>query len=172
MAAKREEHCCSVTLVVVGDDLEPEVVTFTLGWPPDKSWRRGERRRFTRPDGTERVFDSIHDRGGWKNFTAADERERSLQDQVATWLERLRLKAQALRRLHDRGWEVELDCFAATSESLDLPVTLLGELAGLGIGLVLTFSAGGDAGAAEPNAPDRTTAELGRSIGRGADGNR
>lgn len=151
----REEHCCSVTLIVVGDDLEPEVVTSTLGWPPDQSWRRGERKRFTRPDGTERVFDSVHDWGGWKLFTANDERGRSLQDQVAAWLERLQVKEQALRCLHDRGWEVELDCFAATSERLDLPATVLGALAGLGVGLVLTFLAGGDAGAAEPNAaPD------------------
>ena len=95
MAAMREEHCCSVTLIVVGDDLEPEVVTSTLGWPPDQSWRRGERKRFTRPDGTERVFDSVHDWGGWKLFTADDERGRSLQDQVAAWLERLRVKGQA-----------------------------------------------------------------------------
>ena len=97
----------------------------------------------------------IHDWGGWKHYTAEDERERSLQDQFGAWLERLRLKAQALRRLHDRGWEVELVCFAAASDCLDLTVTVLGELAGLGIGLVLTFSAGGDASAAEPNAPDR-----------------
>jgi hypothetical protein len=156
MAVMREEHCCSVTLIVVGDDLEPDVVTSTLGWPPDQSWRRGERKRFMRPDGTERVFDSVHDWGGWKRFTADDERGRSLQDQVAAWLERLRVKGQALRCLHDRGWEVELDCFAATSECLDLPATVLGELAGLRVGLALTFSAGGDAGAGEPNAaPDQ-----------------
>jgi len=56
-----EEHCCSVTLIVVGDVLEPDVVTSALGWPPDRSWRRGERKRFARPDGTERVFDSVHE---------------------------------------------------------------------------------------------------------------
>jgi len=156
MAAMREEHCCSVTLIVVGGDLEPEVVTSTLGWLPDRSWRRGERKRFTWRDGTERVFDSVHDWGGRKRFAADDERRQSLQDQVAAWLERLRVKGPALRCLHDRGWEVELDCFSATSESLDLPVTVLGELAGLGVGLALTFSAGGDASAAEPNAAPGT----------------
>jgi hypothetical protein len=62
---------------------------------------------------------------------ADDERGWSLQDQVAAWLERLRVKGQALRSLHERGWEVELDCFAATSECLDLPATVLGELAGV-----------------------------------------
>ncbi|MDB5310482.1 MAG: hypothetical protein JWO38_4684 [Gemmataceae bacterium] len=155
MAVMREEHCCSVTLIVVGDDLDPEVVTTALGWPPDQSWRRGERKRFTRPDGTERVFDSVHDRGGWKLFTAGDERGRSLHGQVAAWLERLRVNGQAFRHLRDRGWEVELDCFAATSECLGLPATVLGEFAGLGVGLALTFSVGEDVSAVESAAaPD------------------
>src|SRR5262249_49650436 len=105
-----EEHCCSATLIVVGDDLEPAVGTTTLGWSPDHSWRRGERKRFTRPDGTERVFDSVHDWGGWKLSIADDEKGLSLQDQVAAWLDRLRGKRQALQRLRERCWEVELDC--------------------------------------------------------------
>jgi hypothetical protein len=140
----REEHCCSVILIVVGDDLDPEVVTSSLGWRPDRVWLRGERKRFTRADGTERFFDSVHDRGGWKLFAADDERGLPLQGQFAAWLERLRVKGQALRRLLDRGWEVELDCFAATSECLDLPATVLGELASLGVGLALAYSAGED----------------------------
>jgi hypothetical protein len=135
---------------VVGDDLEPDLVTSVLGWLPSESWRRGERKRFMRPDGTERVFDSIHDRGGWKLITTDEERVRSLQDQVAAWLERLQVNGPALQSLRDRGWEVELNCFAATSECLDLPVDVLGYLAGLGVGLALTFSAGGSESAAEP----------------------
>jgi len=151
-----EEHCCSVTLIVVGDNLEPDVVTFALGWPPDQSWRRGERKRFTRPDGTERVFDNVYEWGGWKHFATDDERKQALQDQVAAWLERLRGKRQALRSLCERGWEVELDCFAATSECLAVPALVLGELAELGVGLVLTFSAGEYERAAESGAaPDR-----------------
>jgi hypothetical protein len=59
----RDDHCCSVTLIVVGDDLEPDVVTSVLGWLPNKSWRRGEHKRVMQPDGNERVFDSIHDWG-------------------------------------------------------------------------------------------------------------
>jgi hypothetical protein len=141
----REEHHCSVTLIVTGDDLEPDEVTSALGWPPDQSWRRGERKRFIKPDGTERVFDSVHDWGGWKLFTADDERGRSLQDQIAAWLTRLRVKAQAIQHLRDRAWVVELNCFVATSECLELPATVIGDLAGLGVGLTLTFSTAGGA---------------------------
>jgi hypothetical protein len=142
MATTHEEHCCSVTLVVVGDDLEPELVTASLGWYPDQSWRRGERKRFTRPDGTERVFDSVHDWGGWKRLAADEERGQSLQDQVSAWLERLRGKGQSLQSLRDRGWEIELDCFAASSECLHLPATVLGKLACLGVGLALNVYTG------------------------------
>jgi hypothetical protein len=151
-----EYHCCSATLTVVGDDLDPAAVTTALGWSPDKSWRRGEHKRFTRDDGTDRVFDSVHDSGGWKRFGSAEERERSLQDQVAAWLDRLRGKGPVLRDLWARGWEVELDCFAATSEYLHLPTGLMTELAGLGVDLAITFSADGRPDAAEPvRAPDR-----------------
>lgn len=140
-----EYHCCSATLTVVGDDLDPEVVTAALGWSPDKSWRRGEHKRFTRADGTERVFESVHDSGGWKSFESDEERRRPLQDQVATWLDRLRSRKTALRELRARGWEVELDCFAATSEYLHLRTGLMEQLAGLGVDLAVTFSANGKA---------------------------
>jgi len=151
-----EYHCCSATLRVVANDLDPDIVTTALGWPPDQTWRRGERKRFMRADGTERVFDSVHDAGGWARFGLADERASPLQDQVAAWLNRLRGKGPALQRLRDRGCEVELDCFAATSEYLHLPVALLAELATLGVDLAVTFSAGGNLSAAEPlGAPDR-----------------
>jgi hypothetical protein len=147
-----EYHCCSATLTVVGDDLDPASVTAALGWTPDQSWRRGEHKRFTRADGTERIFDSVHDSGGWACFGSADERERSLQDQVAAWLDRLRGKGVAILGLRTRGWEVELDCFAATSEYLHLPTDLMGELASLGVDLAVTFSANGRQNAAEPGA--------------------
>jgi len=117
-------------------------VTSVFGWEPHQSWRRGEQKRFVRPDGTECVFDSVHESGGWKRFNNEDERTRSLQDQFVSWMNRLRSKGEPLRRLLKRGWEVEFNCFATTSECLVLPVALLEELARLGIGMDFTFSAG------------------------------
>ncbi|OWK35212.1 hypothetical protein FRUB_10054 [Fimbriiglobus ruber] len=43
-----------------------------------------------------------------------------------------------------------MNCFAATSECLDLPVTALGELVSMGVGLSLTFSADTDEIVTEP----------------------
>jgi hypothetical protein len=138
-----EYHYCSATLFVVGEDLDPVVVTAALGWSPDCYWRRGDRKRFRRADGTERVFDSVHDSGGWARFGSAHEREQSLQDQVTAWLGRLRSEGPAVRTLLDRGWDVELDCFTATSEYLRLPAEVLSKLAALGVGLTVNFSPDG-----------------------------
>jgi hypothetical protein len=157
MAAQIKQHCCSATLTVVGDDLDPEVVTAALGWAADKSWRRGDHKSFTRSDGTERAFDSLYDRGGYKCFAVFDERELSLQQQIAAWIERLQTKASPLKALRDRGWEIELNCFAASSEHLDLNVHLLAELAGLGVNLTVSFSADGNASHSEPSMPSTGT---------------
>ena len=144
-------HCCSVALIVVGPDLDPDAVTAALGWAPDRSWRRGERKRATHPDGRQRVFDSVHDCGGWKRFLSDTERAQSLQDQFDLWLEQVRKRKEGLGILRRHGWRPELDCFAATTEFLPLPHELLAELASLGLDLAMTFSA--DAG--EPGfAPD------------------
>ena len=140
MVAMTERHCCSITLIIIGDDLEPDEVTSALGWHPNQSWRRGENRRLTRRDGSARIFDSIHEQGGWKLWAPEDERELSLDDQFAAWMDRLQPRRQQLRDLHDRGWKTELNMFVATSESLDLPATCLTHLANSGVGVNLTFS--------------------------------
>lgn len=141
MTAHCDEHCCSVLLIVTGEDLDPDVVTAGLGLPPHKAWRRGERKRFTRPDGSELLLDSIHEQGGWKHLTPDKDINSSLQDQITAWLECLADKRQALRYLSNRGWDIELNCFAATSEYVYLHVSVLNELVDLGIHLSLTFSA-------------------------------
>jgi hypothetical protein len=56
----------------------------------------------------------------------------------------------ALQALRDRGWEVEVDCFTATSEYLHLPAGMLAAFGGLGVDLAVTFSADGKSSAAEP----------------------
>lgn len=134
-------HCCSVTLIVLGDDLEPDLVTSALGWSPNKSWRRGERKNFVRADGTKRVFDSVYEWGGWKLFSSDEERELSLREQVAAWLERLRGKAAAFKVLQQHGCEARLDCYTNTAEYLEFSAEALSELAGLPLGLCLKFDA-------------------------------
>jgi hypothetical protein len=143
MTDVQAKHCCSVTLIVVGADLDPEEVTKALGLAAHQSWRRGERKAFVRPDGSIRRFDSVHEEGGWKHFLPARHQEnRPLHDQFRLWLARLRGLAEAIKTLTARGWEVELDCFAIGSEVLVLSNRELRELAELGVGLALTLARG------------------------------
>jgi hypothetical protein len=142
MADPGVEHCCSVTLIVVGDDLDPDEVTAILGMPPDRSWRLGERKCFTRPDGTTHYFDSVNDQGGWKRFIPEGDRARPLQEQLAVWVDRLRDLTAGIAQLRQRNWEVELDCFAASGEFVFLPYRTLTKLGQWGIDLALTMSSG------------------------------
>lgn len=136
-----EPHCCSVSLIVVGADLDPDTVTAALGSPPDRSWRRGDHKQVTLPDGRQRIFDSIHDDGGAKYLLAEADRAQPLQEQFNIWLQRLRARRVDLGGLRRRDWQVELDCFVATTEVLQLPQEVLAELAALGIGVTVSFSA-------------------------------
>src|SRR5262245_57839954 len=91
-----EVHHLSLALIITGHDLEPDVATSALGWQPNKSYRRGERKQIIRPDGTARVFDSAHNQGGWKLLSSDDEHDWPLQDQVEHWLKKLKEKKREL----------------------------------------------------------------------------
>jgi hypothetical protein len=144
-----EAHCCSVTLIVSGADLDPDLVSAALGMAPDRSWQRGEPKSFVRNDGSIRVFDNAHDEGGWKSFMPPSQNSWPIQDQLESWLVRLSGLENVIRLFDERGWETELDGFVATREILHLPPGLMLELVGLGLSLALTFS------------PDRTVGGTG-----------
>ncbi len=134
------EHCCSVTLIVTGEDLDPETVTRTLSMAADRSWIRGERQSYTRPDGKVLHFKSVHEWGGWKRFLPEVETDRSLDDQIRYWLSELRERCDAIHELLELGCCIELNCFAAGSEFLQLSNRELRDLAELGVDLSLTLS--------------------------------
>ena len=133
------EHCCSVTLTVVGEDLDPEAVSKVLGMEPDRSWRRGDRKGLTRPDGTVKQFDSVYEDGGWKKFIPKQYQDKPLSDQVYLWLFNLHDLRDAIMGLQERGWVTELDCFTASTEVLVLFNDHLRQIADLGVGLGLTI---------------------------------
>lgn len=141
MVDMETEHYCSIMLVVVGEDLDPEEVTAALGLEPHQSWRRGERKSFVRPNGSIHTFDSVHEVGGWKHSLPTRYREnRSLHEQLTLWLARLRGHAEVIKTWTARGWEVELDCYATGSEVLVLTNGDLRKLVELGVSLVLTLA--------------------------------
>jgi hypothetical protein len=137
-----ERHCCSVRLIITGSDLDPAGVTAVLGMEPHKSWRRGERKSLTRPDGSVKQFESIHEEGGWTLRIPDCYRDEPLDRQLTIWVARLRELSDALWALKRHGWVIELDCFAASSEVIVLSHRDLRGLADLGIDLALTLACG------------------------------
>jgi len=134
------EHCCSVTLIVTGEDLDPETVTRTLSMAADKFWTRGEQQSCTLPDGKVLHFESAHQVGGWKRFLPEAETDRPLDDQIRYWLSELRERGDAIHELLELGCRIELNCFAAGSEVLWLSNRELRDLAELGVDLSLTIA--------------------------------
>ena len=135
--------CCSVLLIVTGVDVDPDVVTTQLGIDPFQTWRRGEQRVFRWPDGSVRTFSVTHDESGWKATASEALRHSPLDEQFDWWIAQLRARAEEVKKLREEGAEIRLNCFAATSEGLVLPSTLLAELGTWGVDLDVTFSAGG-----------------------------
>jgi hypothetical protein len=67
------------TLIVLGRDLKPDLVSGLLGIQPDQAWTKGERKSYTRKGGSIRTFDSRHGRGGWKAFLNGSKRDGTLR---------------------------------------------------------------------------------------------
>ncbi len=124
--------CCSATLIILGEALDPALVSELLGLSADAQWRRGEQKR-----SGQLVFDSVHEWGGWKRFIPAELRDAELQEQLEHWIELLAPREAALQRLAARGYELELNCFTASSAELYLAPALLARLASWGVGLSL-----------------------------------
>ncbi len=137
-----DTHCCSATLIILGDHLDPEEVTARLGLRPDRIWRKGEHKSFKRPDGSTLTFDSVNEYSGWKLFVSESLHRASLPDQLQYWLKFIDAREATLRSLHDNGAEIVLDLFIATSEVADLSPGELAKLSRCGVGLEWTFSPG------------------------------
>ncbi len=137
------EPTCSATLIVTGEDLEPELVTRLLAWTPDQAWRTGERKSFVRADGSVHPFDSVHQWGGWKRFIAAEFQNQHLDNQLAFWAGALSERSAAIKNLAQQGFDVELNCCVITQTTtvVRIPAELAGGFARLGINVSFTFYA-------------------------------
>jgi hypothetical protein len=135
------ESARSATLFLLGEGLEPDDVTMRLSIEPSQAWRQGERKAYTRADGTRRVLDSKHEWGGWKAFAPLDVLALPLEEQLAYWVTTLESKRSALRGMVQAGCSVGLDCCAVASEpeSITLSPELLESLGTLGLDVTVTY---------------------------------
>ena len=131
---------CSATLIVLGDDLYPNMVSGLLNLAPSQSWRKGEHHQFIRHDGTVQVFDTTHDWGGWKLWLPEELRQMPLDAQIKHWANLLGERAEEIRELKSCGFTIELNC-SVTSRTYFLQVMseLQKRLGELGVDMAITF---------------------------------
>lgn len=65
---------------------------------------RGEKRSFQLPDGTLKVYESVHDSGGWKLFTPESHMDNGIEEQLDYWIGMLASRVLALRNLESQGY--------------------------------------------------------------------
>lgn len=129
----------SSALIVLGDHLEPELVTRSLGVFPDQAWRRGERPIIKTPSGRFIPHPMISEWGGWKRFLPENLISEPIECQLAYWVETLEPKAAAIREMIAAGHTIKIDIFFSSSDCqvIELPSGLLRTLGELGIDVVI-----------------------------------
>ena len=135
------QNVCSATLIVLGNDLDPDMVSHSLGLTPDRAWRRGERKSFLKADGSTHYFDSHHERGGWKSFITEDRLSIGLVKQIEYWCEKLTERKQGIRKLQELGYKLTIDCciLSETIEFLSIGSEVQQVLGALNVDLDVTF---------------------------------
>lgn len=106
----------SATLIVVGEDLDPDFVTKALGMFPDQAWRRGNRPITKTSSGRFISHPSVAEWGGWKRFLPEKLNGELLEIQLEHWVETLEPKADRIRELLATGHTVTIDVYFCASE--------------------------------------------------------
>ena len=134
------EYRSHVTLMLIGRELDPRLVSNVLGLRATQTWTRGELKRA--PSG--KVLSSEpHLDGGWKKSLPASQVARPFPLQLRFWAVKLREKARALSDLTGDGNLCALNCYVATSgtASIIIPAALQLDISALGLELQLSVFA-------------------------------
>lgn len=130
----------SATLIILGESLDPSVATKLLGMRPSQQWRRGDQMSYKLKDGTIRLFDSVHEWGGWKKWSTDAKGEKEFETLLMHWCRKRAPKKKALARLRASGNETFLDCcLAGDSAAFQISPRLLAKLASLDVILRVSF---------------------------------
>lgn len=134
MAQEDREYICSVTLMILGEKMEPDSVSTLLRLRPNKSWRRGTQ---------SAISGNAHQWSGWKKFAPPSIQEKRLETQLAYWVKTLDKNKDALRKLVRAGSYCALDCFITTEATASIIVEpkMQRAVSLLGLDLRLSFFA-------------------------------
>ena len=138
-----KEYVSSVTLMILGENLNPDMVTAQLSLTPSRAWCKGEQKSFVRSNGSKCVFDSRHEWGGWKCFIDQTHENALLEKQLQFWCDTLRDRVDAIARLKSKGMHCALSLFVTMDDiaSIILTAELQVSLASLGLELELSIMA-------------------------------
>ena len=114
---KEKDYKSSVTLMIVGDAIEPTEISKLLCMTPSQSWRKGDRRVYK----SGHVFTYKH--GGWKMFAPDEERCLYVEQQILAWVARLQNKETEIDRILKDGALVVLDCYLASDGPIPLELS-------------------------------------------------
>jgi hypothetical protein len=124
-------------------DLDPDVITESMHIQPEWSWRAGEPR--VTPKGTK--LEGVRTETYWTSTLHKEKSLRSgktsIEDFLANKVQSLQESRAFLKTLRETGGHAEffLDLFSRKNIGLELPSSLLGSMAELGIGLSLDIYA-------------------------------
>lgn len=134
------EYRSHATLMLIGHELDPRMVSSVLGLRPTQTWKRGELK--LAPSG--KVLSSEpHLHGGWKKSLPASLVARPFPLQLRFWALKLRGKARALSELSGDRSVCALSCYVGTfgTASIVIPAALQLDISALGLELQLSVFA-------------------------------
>ena len=131
------EYISSVTLMILGNDLDPAHISRALKLRPAKAWKRGDRKT-----SGHLTFDSTYSWGGWKKFLPTSQENRPLPSQLRYWVRTLRGREHIFSALVDSGHRCILDCYLGTdaTASLILTADLQQSLSALSLDITVSVS--------------------------------
>ena len=143
MKKSTEPQCStSATLILLGDDLNPDLITERLGLVPSQAWRRGETKKHTGRDGVTRIIEDagVYEWGGWKLWLPEERRHRPFWSQLTYWERILEDRAEEIKACKAEGLTVEINCYiGGPNYHLFLTSEFQAFLGNLGVDLDITY---------------------------------
>ncbi|KAB2310644.1 DUF4279 domain-containing protein [Betaproteobacteria bacterium SCN2] len=136
----KQEYLSHVTLMILGNNLDPQSVSRSLRLRPTQAWRQGEPKT--------RDLHSTYEWGGWKKALPNAQLTEQFARQLAFWVKALAGRAKAISKLSRAGNLCALNCYIGSSgtASIVIPPELQRAIAALGLELQLSFFAYDDGG--------------------------
>ena len=131
MSPSRDDYTSSISLVILGEELDPAQVSGALELESHDSWKKGQRKT---------VGVQVHQWGGWKRRLPPDLERAPFEDQLNYWINELLVKEEALETVVQFGNRAALDCFVSADAAwFKLSPQLLRKLAKLPVDMEFTF---------------------------------